>query len=221
MQQDDIQTESRKSSMILIPIAYSESVNLRKDGPKSTTSYTSTCKVESGKSFCTSVYIIPKLIPTRFITYLTVEEKWEKSTPQYTYSSDKADDVELFTAAASLEPKPILDDNAVNLSVEEISTHYEAIEFKHKFTMTQFSETVNIFPKEKIHTYCSIFIYEPRAQTYFITGVALIPGQKIVPLAEDEYPFDVKSLNSSAVENCYNEETSSDYESPKLINGVI
>lgn len=122
-----------------------------------------------------------------------------------------------YRTEASFIPKLVAKHFITTLTVDEELTYYECIAFERRTVMKKFSETTNIFPKDKVSRYCSHLVFDPDTTTRrYIAGIELLPAQKYVVTGE-ELEDEVSDATDCTGKNTMN----GDIDDCQLLNGEM
>lgn len=84
-----------------------------------------------------------------------------------------------FVTAASFVSKLVPKHFVTTLKVDDELTYFESVSFERRTVMQNFSETINVFSKDTVNTFCSNLFYEPNTtKKIYIAGIELLPAQK-------------------------------------------
>lgn len=195
----------------MIEKSFSESITLKKGGPKSSTVFKSSCNVNSEKSYRTSVYFAPKLVPKRTF---------------YTVNGDSVNTSSIFNRSCSLSKGEKSYESSVSmdqhLKYDCDLPYYQNIELEPRLVTKEFSETINSFPRSSNYLYSSSVLYDPcHTEENYVVGLEVQKVRELSLLTDGEESSGFISsmhvvVDESSVKNPQNGEC----DSSCLVNGV-
>ncbi|KAG8194623.1 hypothetical protein JTE90_003100 [Oedothorax gibbosus] len=193
----------------MIEKSFSESITLQKGGPKSSTVFKSSYNVSSEKSYCTSVYFAPKLVPKR--TFYTVNGDAVKTPTTFNRACSISNGEKTYESSVSMESF---------LTYDCDLPYYQNIELEPRLVPKEFSETVNNFPKSNLSSYSSSVLYDPSyTDKSYVVGLEVQKVREFDFSAEEESSGFTSSihivLDDSELKNNINGEPGL-----PLVNGV-
>lgn len=193
----------------MIEKSFSESITLHKGGPKSSTIFKTSCNVSSEKSYCTSVYLAPKLVPKR--TFYTVNGDAVKMPITFNRACSLSNGEKSYESSVSIES---------HLKYDCDLPYYQNIELEPRLVLKKFSETVNNFPKLNSNSYSSSVLYDPNyTDKNYVVGLEVQKVREFDFSAEEESSGFTSALHIEVDDSELKNHTNGEQALP-LVNGV-
>ncbi|XP_054718734.1 uncharacterized protein LOC129228116 [Uloborus diversus] len=152
------------------------------------------------------------MIPKAYLESVSLRKEGARLTSEFRstcrYNNEKS-----YLSSALFVPKMVARHFVTVLTVDEGITYYESVEFERKTVVSQYSETVNQFPKEKgKECYRTSLRFDPNwTCRHYVTGIELIPVQRLAVAAESDVE---KKITETKL-------TNGDVYEEELTNGLI
>lgn len=145
--------------------SFSESIFLERPTVLSSSSFKSTCYLNDERSYCTSVYFVPKLIPKRsYLTYNGASRDTDSVASKLSATYNRAcslsnGSIKSYESSVSMDQEESFEQTRSKEVLDGLDCQ-QNVELVPGLVMKEFSESVNIFSKTSNKSFASRFAYD-------------------------------------------------------------